>query len=73
MIYMITDQYPRQIYRHPALLWAMLPLILVWILRVWHLAVHGRMDEDPVVFALKDYFSLALGVILFGVLIAAWS
>ena len=73
MIYMITDQYPRQIYRHPALLWAMLPLILVWVLRVWHLAVHGRMDEDPVVFALTDYFSLGLGLILFGVLLAAWS
>ena len=73
MIYLITDQYPRQIYTHPALLWAMLPLFLVWVLRVWHLAVHGRMHEDPVVFALKDAFSLAVGVILLGVLLAAWS
>ena len=73
MIYLITDQYPRQIYKHPSLLWAMLPLFLVWVLRVWHLAVQGRMHEDPVVFALKDAFSLAVGVILLGVLLAAWS
>jgi 4-hydroxybenzoate polyprenyltransferase len=73
MIYLITDQYPRQIYGHPALLWAMLPLILVWVLRLWHIAVHGRLDEDPVVFAWKDGFSLGTGVVLFLVLLAAWS
>lgn len=73
MIYLITDQYPRQIYKHPSVLWAMLPLFLVWVLRVWHLAVHGRMNEDPVVFALKDAFSLVVGAILLGVLLAAWS
>ena len=73
MIYVITDQYPRQVYGHPGFLWAMMPVILIWTLRVWHLTVHGRMDEDPVVFALKDRFSLGLVVILAGILIAAWS
>jgi 4-hydroxybenzoate polyprenyltransferase len=73
MIYLITDQYPRQIYKHPSVLWAMLPLFLVWVLRVWHLAVRGRMHEDPVVFALKDAFSLVVGAILVGVLLVAWS
>jgi 4-hydroxybenzoate polyprenyltransferase len=73
MIYLITDQYPRQIYGHPALLWAMLPLILVWVLRLWHIAVHGRLHEDPVVFAWKDTFSLGTGVVLVMVMLAAWS
>ncbi len=73
MIYLITDQYPRQIYGHPSLLWAMLPLVLVWVLRLWHIAVHGRLDEDPVVFAWKDSFSLGTGVVLFLVMLAAWS
>jgi 4-hydroxybenzoate polyprenyltransferase len=73
MVYLITEQYPRQIYGHPAVLWAMLPLILVWVLRLWHIAVHGRLAEDPVVFALRDTFSLGTGVVLFLVLLAAWS
>ncbi|HEX8664653.1 MAG TPA: UbiA family prenyltransferase [Beijerinckiaceae bacterium] len=72
-IYLINDQYPRAIYRTPQVLWAMTPVLLLWTLRIWHLAVHGRMDEDPVVFALKDRASLWLGtltaVVLFG---ASW-
>jgi 4-hydroxybenzoate polyprenyltransferase len=73
MVYLITEQYPRQIYGHPAVLWATLPLILIWVLRLWHIAVHGRLDEDPVVFALRDTFSLGSGIVLFLVLLAAWS
>jgi 4-hydroxybenzoate polyprenyltransferase len=72
-IYLINDQYPRAIYRTPQVLWAMTPVLLLWTLRIWHLAVHGRMDEDPVVFALKDRASLWLGtlaaMVLFG---ASW-
>ncbi|MFG1463560.1 UbiA family prenyltransferase [Xanthobacter sp. DSM 24535] len=63
MVYLINEQYPSDIYRHPGMLWALMPLVLIWVLRVWHLTVHGRMSEDPVVFALKDRFSLALGIL----------
>ncbi len=73
MSYLITEQYPRHIYGHPAVLWAVLPLILVWVLRLWHIAVHGCLDEDPVVFALRDHFSLGTGAVLFLVLLGAWS
>jgi 4-hydroxybenzoate polyprenyltransferase len=72
-IYLINDQYPRGVYGHPGRLWAMMPVILFWTLRMWHLAVHGRMDEDPVVFALKDRWSLALGAVIVLVLLMAWS
>jgi 4-hydroxybenzoate polyprenyltransferase len=70
-IYLINDQYPRAIYGHPQVLWAMMPILLLWTLRVWHLAVHGRMNEDPVVFALKDRVSLWLGALVAIVLIGA--
>lgn len=73
MIYLINDQYPREVYGNPGLLWAMLPLILIWTLRMWHLTVHGRMDEDPVVFALKDRASLAHAAIAGLILLLAWS
>ncbi len=71
MVYLINDQYPRTIYAHPGALWAIMPVLLIWTLRLWHLAVHGRMSEDPVVFALKDRISLALGAAVVIILFAA--
>ncbi|HEY8381987.1 MAG TPA: UbiA family prenyltransferase [Microvirga sp.] len=71
-IYLINEHYPLGIYTNPALLWGMMPIILIWTLRVWHLTVHGKMDEDPVVFALKDRLSLALGALAGALLFAAW-
>jgi hypothetical protein len=70
--YLINEHYPLGLYARPDFLWGMMPIILLWTLRVWHLTVHGRMDEDPVVFALKDRFSLGLGALAFLILLAAW-
>jgi len=64
MIYLINEQYPQAVYRYPAVLWGIMPVLLVWILRLWHLSVHGRISEDPVIFALKDRVSLALGGVI---------
>lgn len=71
MVYMINEQYPRSVYAHPGALWTIMPVLLIWTLRLWHLAVHGRMSEDPVVFALKDRVSLALGAAVVIILFAA--
>ena len=73
MVYLIDEQYPRRVYGHPELLWAMMPVILIWTLRMWHLAVHGRLDEDPVVFALRDGPSLVLAGTAGLILLLAWS
>ncbi|QTL05355.1 UbiA family prenyltransferase [Aquabacter sp. L1I39] len=71
MIYLIGEQYPNGMYRHPGLLWIMMPVLLIFVLRVWHLTIHGRMNEDPVMFALKDKTSLALGALALGALVLA--
>lgn len=54
------------LYGRPALLWIGLPLFLYWTARVWLLAARGRMNEDPVVFALRDKMSylIAAGFVL---------
>ena len=71
MIYLINEQYPQAVYHYPAVLWGIMPVLLLWILRLWHLSVHGRMSEDPVLFALHDRFSLVLaGVIVLIMLVA---
>ena len=43
-------------------LWLIVPLLLLWILRVWLKASRGELDDDPVIFALRDKMSLAIGV-----------
>lgn len=58
------------LYRHPSTLWLAVPLILLWISRIWLLASRGELNEDPVVFALTDRISLligaAVGLLAFG-------
>jgi len=50
------------LYRHPGRLWLIVPLMLYWLSRVWLLASRGELDEDPVVFAIRDRVSIALAV-----------
>lgn len=48
------------LYRHPARMWLVVPLLLLWIFRVWLLASRGELDEDPVIFAITDRTSLLI-------------
>jgi len=48
-------------YSQPEVLWLIVPLMILWISRVWLLASRGELDEDPVVFALSDGVSLLIG------------
>jgi 4-hydroxybenzoate polyprenyltransferase len=50
------------LYRHPNRLWLIVPLLVYWISRVWLLASRGELDEDPVIFAIRDRISLAVGM-----------
>ena len=58
------------LYRHPAILWLLCPVILYWISRVWLLTHRGQMHEDPIVFALHDYTSYLVGAISAALLLA---
>lgn len=57
----ISNNDVSKLYRHPTLLWMILPLMLLWLCRVWLLASRGKLHEDPVVFALTDVMSLLIG------------
>ncbi|HUN86338.1 MAG TPA: UbiA family prenyltransferase [Terracidiphilus sp.] len=50
------------LYSHPTRLWLVVPLLLYWLNRVWLLASRGQLDDDPVVFAVRDRVSLAIGI-----------
>jgi 4-hydroxybenzoate polyprenyltransferase len=49
------------LYRHASRLWLIVPLLIYWLNRVWLLASRGELDEDPLVFAMRDWMSLAVG------------
>lgn len=51
------------LYPRPFALWAICPLLIFWISRVWVTTHRGQMHDDPVVFALRDNVSLAIGVL----------
>jgi 4-hydroxybenzoate polyprenyltransferase/phosphoserine phosphatase len=49
------------LYKHAARMWLIVPLMILWISRVWLLAGRGHLDEDPVIFAVTDRMSLVIG------------
>jgi 4-hydroxybenzoate polyprenyltransferase len=60
----IHDPLTAERYRHPEWLWMIVPSILYWVGRVWIIAHRGQMDEDPVVFAVKDKVSYLILIFL---------
>jgi 4-hydroxybenzoate polyprenyltransferase len=59
------------IYHHPELLWLICPLLLYWISRIWMLAHRGQLDDDPLLFAIRDPASYAVGGMIVAVLLMA--
>jgi 4-hydroxybenzoate polyprenyltransferase/phosphoserine phosphatase len=52
------------LYRDPKLLWLIVPLMILWLCRVWLLASRGELSEDPVLFAITDKMSLLIGAVV---------
>ncbi|MGN1287887.1 MAG: UbiA family prenyltransferase [Bradyrhizobium sp.] len=60
----ISSDTVRALYSHPQLLWVCCPILMYWIGRVMLFAQRGLIDDDPVMFALRDRASwVALGAI----------
>jgi 4-hydroxybenzoate polyprenyltransferase/phosphoserine phosphatase len=60
-----------QLYRHTNRLWLLVPVLLLWISRLWLQASRGQLDEDPVVYAITDRRSLLLGVLVIAIVLSA--
>lgn len=63
----LNGAHVKTLYRTPQLLWFLCPLVMYWILRVWLVAARKELNEDPIVFAIRDrvsylvlFFSLLL-------------
>ena len=68
----ISSDAVNQLYSRPEVLWLVCPVLIYWIGRSLMLAHRREMDDDPVVFALKDRASLltmvtAVAIIAFAI------
>lgn len=61
VLYLIEDAFPRGFYENPAALWAVPPILFLFLGRVWLISQRGQLRDDPVAFALKDRTCLLLG------------
>lgn len=64
-IFYINSSTVKGLYTTPVWLWGIALCLLVWIARVWLLAIQGRVHDDPVVFSIQDKVTWALiGMVL---------
>lgn len=67
----VNGEAASMLYARPQLLWLLCPVLLYWMSRAWLLANRGVLDDDPVVFALRDRASWAVVAIAGAILVAA--
>jgi 4-hydroxybenzoate polyprenyltransferase len=58
-------------YRSPDVLWVAVGMLSYWVLRMWLMTTRGEMNEDPILFAVRDRVSIGLGVTIFVVAVLA--
>jgi len=51
-------------YPAPEWLWMVPPVMLYWVVRLWMKANRGEVDDDPVVFAARDWQSLVVAAMM---------
>lgn len=69
----IDSSQVRAEYRHPEIIWLICPLVLYWVNKLWLNSQRGQINDDPVVWALRNRVSraiCALSVVL--LLLARW-
>ena len=67
----ISSDAVKEIYRYPMILWFICPVLMYWLGRIMMLAHRRLMNDDPVLFALKDWNSLVAAGLIGAILIAA--
>lgn len=70
-LYVVNDAYPKGFYKNPEWLWCVAFLVFLWTCRIWLKSHRGKLDDDPIVFALKDPPSWAIGAVLVIVFVLA--
>lgn len=72
VLYLNQEAFLVDFYSNSAWLWAMPPLLFLWLSRIWMIAQRGELMDDPVVFATRDPKSLALCAAVGASFVMAW-
>ncbi len=65
-LYINTESATAQ-YEQPIALWASVPIFLFWQSRMWLAAERGKMTDDPIVYAARDWVSQLCLVLLLAI------
>ena len=63
----INSDAVRKLYAQPQVIWLLCPLVLYIVTRIWLLARRRELEEDPVLFAIRDrrtQWLVGVGIIL---------
>jgi 4-hydroxybenzoate polyprenyltransferase/phosphoserine phosphatase len=71
LLYIGNLEAAAKLYHHSTRLWLLVPVLLLWLSRLWLLASRGELHEDPVVYAITDKRSLLLGVVVVAIVLSA--
>ena len=72
VLYILDDAFVQTFYGNKAALWALPPVLFLFIARIWIKCQRGEMREHPLDFALKDPAGLALGAAALILFLLAW-
>ncbi len=72
ILYLLNEAFGAGFYKSPLLLWAMPAVLFLWLGRYWLLAGRDTLDDDPLVYAVKDKVSLGLGTAMVAIFASAW-
>jgi hypothetical protein len=61
LLYVTNDAAPSGFYHEIAWLYFIPAAMTLWLLRIWLLSHRATLEDDPVVFALRDPTSWSLG------------
>src|SRR5208282_3445963 len=64
LLYVTNDAAPTGFYREIAWLYVVPGAVILWIMRIWLLSHRAELDDDPVVFALRDPTRWVLGGVI---------
>lgn len=59
------------LYHRPHFLYLAIPFLVYWIMRIWFKSHRGEMNDDPIVFAVKDPASYVVGFCIFILVLGA--
>lgn len=70
--YIIDDAFHQSFYGNTSWLWGFPCILFLLVSRLWLVCLRDELDDDPVMFAVKDPISLALGAALLACFAMAW-